>query len=90
MSRVRGHAMCEDYRAGLGVDRAADDAERNAGRQIMCPVLVLWGIRDDLADLYTTTCLASGGREPPSCLATGSTALTRSPKKLHRNWLTRC
>jgi hypothetical protein len=22
------HAMCEDYRAGLGVDRAADDADR--------------------------------------------------------------
>ena len=32
MSRVRGHARCEDYRAGLGADRAADDAERNAGR----------------------------------------------------------
>jgi haloacetate dehalogenase len=46
------HAMCEDYRAGLGVDRAADDADRNAGRQITSPLLVLWGIRDDLADLY--------------------------------------
>lgn len=46
------HAMCEDYRAGLGVDRAADDADRHAGRQITSPLLVLWGIRDDLADLY--------------------------------------
>jgi haloacetate dehalogenase len=46
------HAMCEDYRAGLGVDRAADDADRNAGRKITSPLLVLWGIRDDLADLY--------------------------------------
>ena len=61
MSRVRGHAMCEDYRAGLGVDRAADDAERNAGRQIMCPVLVLWGIRDDLADLYDNDVLGVWG-----------------------------
>lgn len=26
------HAMCEDYRAGLGVDREADDADRAAGR----------------------------------------------------------
>ena len=46
------HAMCEDYRAGLGVDRAADDADRVAGRQIIGPVLVLWGSEDDLADLY--------------------------------------
>jgi haloacetate dehalogenase len=46
------HAMCEDYRAGLGIDRAADDADREAGRQITSPLLVLWGTRDNLADLY--------------------------------------
>jgi haloacetate dehalogenase len=46
------HAMCEDYRAGLGPDRAADDADRAAGRKITAPLLVLWGARDDLAELY--------------------------------------
>jgi haloacetate dehalogenase len=46
------HAMCEDYRAGLGVDRAADDADQAAGRRISCPVLVLWATKDDLEDLY--------------------------------------
>lgn len=46
------HAMCEDYRAGLGVDRAADDADRAAGRRLACPVLVLWSTRDDLGELY--------------------------------------
>jgi haloacetate dehalogenase len=46
------HAMCEDYRAGLGVDRAADDADRATGRRITSPLLVLWGTRDDVADLY--------------------------------------
>jgi haloacetate dehalogenase len=46
------HAMCEDYRAGLGVDRSADDDDRTAGRQISSPLLVLWGSKDDLADLY--------------------------------------
>jgi haloacetate dehalogenase len=46
------HAMCEDYRAGLGVDRAADDEERIAGRHIVSPLLVLWGSKDDLAELY--------------------------------------
>jgi len=46
------HAMMEDYRAGLGPDRAADDADRAAGRTIDCPVLLLWATGDDLADLY--------------------------------------
>ncbi|MFF1463341.1 alpha/beta fold hydrolase [Streptomyces sp. NPDC058330] len=46
------HAMCEDYRAGLGVDREHDDTDRRAGRRIRCPLQVLWATRDDLADLY--------------------------------------
>ncbi|WP_086822872.1 alpha/beta fold hydrolase [Allokutzneria sp. NRRL B-24872] len=46
------HAMCEDYRAGLGVDRIADDADRAAGRKVRCPTLVLWAEDDDLAELY--------------------------------------
>ena len=45
-------AMCEDYRAGLGIDRAHDEADRAAGRQIQCPTLVLWSIHDDLEQLY--------------------------------------
>jgi haloacetate dehalogenase len=45
-------AMLEDYRAGLGVDRAADDADRAAGRRVGCPVLVAWSKHDDLEDLY--------------------------------------
>jgi len=45
-------AMLEDYRAGLGVDRNADDADRAAGRRIDCPTLVAWSAGDDLADLY--------------------------------------
>ena len=46
------HAMCEDYRAGLGIDRAHDDADRRAGRRVACPLLVLWAARDDLEELY--------------------------------------
>jgi haloacetate dehalogenase len=46
------HAMCEDYRAGLGVDRAHDDADRAAGRRIGCPCLVAWATGDDLPTLY--------------------------------------
>lgn len=36
------HAMCQDYRAGLTVDRADDEADRGR-RRIGCPTLVLWG-----------------------------------------------
>ncbi len=45
-------AMLEDYRAGLGVDRAHDEADREAGRRVRCPALVVWSARDDLEDLY--------------------------------------
>ncbi|MFL6161853.1 MAG: alpha/beta hydrolase [Jatrophihabitantaceae bacterium] len=45
-------AMLADYRAGLGVDRQADDADRAAGRRLRCPVLVCWSTRDDLVELY--------------------------------------
>jgi len=43
------HAMVEDYRAGLTVDREADEADMHAARLIVPPVLVLWASRDDLA-----------------------------------------
>jgi haloacetate dehalogenase len=46
------HGMLEDYRAGLTVDRAADDADRAAARKIDCPVLVGWSRHDDMQDLY--------------------------------------
>jgi haloacetate dehalogenase len=35
------HAMLEDYRAGLGLDRAHDEADRAAGRRVRCPTLRL-------------------------------------------------
>jgi haloacetate dehalogenase len=41
------HAMVEDYRAGLGVDREADEADRTAGRTIRCPLLVVSALQDD-------------------------------------------
>lgn len=46
------HAMCEDYRAGLTVDRAHDDADKCAGRRVTCPTLVGWATRDDMEQLY--------------------------------------
>jgi len=40
--------MCEDYRAGLGIGREHDAADRQAGRRIACPALLLESARDDL------------------------------------------
>ena len=46
------HAMCEDYRAGLGIDRTHGEADRHAGRRMACPTLVLWATQDALEDPY--------------------------------------
>jgi haloacetate dehalogenase len=46
------HAMVEDYRAGLGIDRAHDEADRAAGRRVTCPTLFAVSVHDDLEDLY--------------------------------------
>ncbi|MEZ5816461.1 MAG: alpha/beta hydrolase [Hyphomicrobiaceae bacterium] len=37
------HATCEDYRAGASCDAEIDAADRRTGRQIVCPMLALWG-----------------------------------------------
>jgi haloacetate dehalogenase len=42
------HGMCEDYRAGLGIDRTHDEEDRSAGRQVACPTLLLQSAKDDL------------------------------------------
>ncbi|PQE20207.1 Epoxide hydrolase protein [Rutstroemia sp. NJR-2017a BBW] len=44
---VRG--MCEDYRAGAGVDLQEQRADREAGRKIKCEVLVVWGGKGAIA-----------------------------------------
>jgi haloacetate dehalogenase len=35
------HATCEDYRAGWGIDRAQDEADRGT-RKIKAPLLIIW------------------------------------------------
>jgi haloacetate dehalogenase len=45
-------AMVEDYRAGPGVDREIEEADRVAGRRVTCPTLFALSIRDDMEELY--------------------------------------
>ena len=44
-------AICEDYRAGAGVDRDHDDADRGR-RYVECPLLVLWSAHGALPRFY--------------------------------------
>lgn len=39
---ARIHAMCADYRAGAGIDRALDNGDLAAGRKIAAPLHFLW------------------------------------------------
>ena len=45
-------SMLEDYRAGLSIDRAHEEADRAAHRRITAPLRVLWSLQDDLEDMY--------------------------------------
>jgi haloacetate dehalogenase len=44
-------AICEDYRAGAGVDREHDDADRGR-RYVECPLLALWSAPGALPRFY--------------------------------------
>jgi haloacetate dehalogenase len=44
------HASCEDYRAGASIDMTHDEADMN--KKIACPLLVLWGEKGAMHDLY--------------------------------------
>jgi len=37
------HGLCEDYRAAAGIDLEHDRADRDAGRRLEMPLMVLWG-----------------------------------------------
>lgn len=37
------HGLCEDYRAAAGIDLEHDQADRDAGRLLTAPLMVLWG-----------------------------------------------
>jgi haloacetate dehalogenase len=45
-------AVCEDYRAGAGIDRVDDEHDRERGRRIECPVLLLWSAAGALPAFY--------------------------------------
>ena len=46
------HAICEEYRAAATIDREHDSADRERGRRIVCPILVLWSSYGALGTWY--------------------------------------
>jgi haloacetate dehalogenase len=50
---LHAHAICEEYRAAATLDRAHDQVDREAGRRISCPLLVLWSAKGPLETWYT-------------------------------------
>jgi haloacetate dehalogenase len=46
------HGACEDYRASAGIDLEHDRASRQHGQKVMCDMLVLWGTRGVIQQLY--------------------------------------
>jgi len=49
---AHAHAICEEYRAAVDLDRRHDQADRDAGRKIRCPVLALWSAEGALDTWY--------------------------------------
>ena len=46
------HASCEDYRAAASIDLVHDEADREEGRKVECPLLALWGGRGVMERIY--------------------------------------
>ena len=44
------HASCEDYRAGASIDM--DDHNKDRKKKIVCPLLILWGKKGTVEELY--------------------------------------
>ena len=65
------HASCEDYRAAASIDLEFDRADRDAGHQVTCPTLVLWGEKGamgqcyDVLETWQEKCLKVGGKALP-------------------------
>ncbi len=49
---VRVHGICEEYRAAATIDVEHDKVDKDAGNQIHCPMLHLWGEGGSLDTFY--------------------------------------
>jgi haloacetate dehalogenase len=84
------HAICEDYRAGAGIDLEHDRADRDAGRRLPMPLRVLWGAHGTVGacfavlDLWRACAADVSGR----ALACGHYIAEEAPAELLREMRT--
>ena len=51
------HAVCEDYRASVGIDRDHARADRAAGRTVRQPLFALWGEKGTVGEMFDVVAL---------------------------------
>lgn len=51
------HAVCEDYRSSVGVDRNHTDADNKAGRKVTQPLLAIWGDKGTVGQMFDVVAL---------------------------------
>ena len=51
------HAVCEDYRSSVGIDREHTEADRKAGHKVMQPPVAIWGIEGTVGKLFDVEAL---------------------------------
>ena len=46
------HAVCEDYRASVTIDRQHSDADHKQGRKVTQPLLAVWGAKGTVGQMF--------------------------------------
>lgn len=62
-------ALCEDYRAGAGIDLEHDRADREAGRRLTQPLAVLWGAQGVVGRCFDVPALWAAAAHDVDCRA---------------------
>ncbi len=89
-SKEGAHGMCEDYRAGRGVDMEEAREDERGGRRIECEVRVLWGsggVVERLFDAVGEWKAVSGGEVSGGALDCGHYIPEEKPGEVAREVL---
>ena len=46
------HAVCEDYRASVTIDKQHTEADRSKGRKVTQPLLAVWGAKGTVGQMF--------------------------------------
>jgi haloacetate dehalogenase len=83
------HATCEDFRAAADIDLEMDKADAAAGKQIECPLHVLWGMKGTVGvlwDLLATWRAKCAAPVTGSALGCGHFLQEERPQEVLAEW----